>query len=163
MKGLNPLVATVLIIAISLAAISLTFQVGNPIVDRSEEILLFQDAKNNLQTIDTAIKDVVFQGEGAKRNLRLSTFGGNYRIDDASDKIIFVMDSKSQIYSAGLSNITDGINITGSVGEITMIISYDDVDILDTAAFDGGNWNVIVSNDGYNSVSGKTELSMTVS
>ena len=163
MKGIHPLVATVLVIAISLVAISIAFQVGNPIISRSEEILLFQDAKNNLLTVDTAIKDVVLQGQGAKRNIILSSLGGNYIIDDDSDEIIFKMDSPNQIYSAGLSNITDGINITGSVGEVTMILSYSDVDILDDAAFNSGNWNLILSNEGYNSVSGKTELSVTVS
>lgn len=163
MKGIHPLVATVLLIALTFVAISIAFQIGDPIVDRSEEILLFQDAKNNLLTLDIAIKDVVFQGEGARRNIILSTLGGNYVIDDSTDEITFRMDSPSQIFSAGLSNITDGINITGSPGEITMLLSYTDVDILDNAAFDSGSWNVIVSNEGYNSVSGKTELSVTVS
>ena len=163
MKGLQPLVAMVLLIAISFAAISIVFQIGNPIIDRSNEVLLYQDAQNNLQTIDTAVKDVMFQGEGARRNLRLSTIGGSYSIDENLDQIIFIMDSPSQIYAEGLSNVTDGINITGSLGKITMIISYDNVDIQNNARFNGGNWNIVLSNEGYNTVSGKTELSVTVS
>ncbi len=163
MKGLQPLVAMVLLIAISFLAISLVFQIGNPIIDRSKEILLYQDAQNNLLTIDTAVKDVVFQGEGARRSLRLSTIGGSYFVDKDSDEIIFRMDSPSQIYAEGLSNVTDGINVTGTLREITMIISYSDVDIQDSIRFNGGNWNIVVSNEGYNAVLGKTELSMTVS
>lgn len=163
MKGLQPLVAMVLLIAISFLAISIVFQIGNPIIDRSKEILLYQDAQNNLLTIDTAVKDVVFQGEGAKRSLRLSIAGGSYFIDEDLNEITFKMDSPSQIYAEGLSNVTDGINVTGSLREITMRISYSDIDIQDSVRFSGGNWNIIISNEGYNTVLGKTELSVTVS
>jgi len=163
MKGLHPLVATVLLISITLVAISIALRVGDPLMTRSEEILVFQDAKNNILTLDTAINDVVVQGEGAKRAIKLSAVGGNYVFDDGTDQIKFEMDSASQIYAEGLSNFTDNINITGLSGEILMVKSYDKIDIMNEIAFGTGNWDVILTNEGYNSVLGKTELSVTVS
>jgi hypothetical protein len=163
MKGIDTLIAAMLVMVITIGAIALVFEMTAPAVDRSKEILLFQEAHNNLVSIDSSITSVIYQGEGAARSLQLPVTGGEYLVSDDSDEIEFLMDSPSQIYGEGVSNVTDGIDITGLIGEVKMELSYDDVDIAGDAIFGSGNWNMMITNDWYDSGAGKSKIIISVS
>ena len=57
MKGVSVLVAAVLVIAISIAAVTIALNVGNPAIERSKEILVYNEGKENILIIDNAIKN----------------------------------------------------------------------------------------------------------
>ena len=144
MKGVEAFVAYILIIAMSLAAIAIVFQAGNPAIEKNKEIQIFNDGKNNLRIIDNAVNDVVIQGEGSTRSLTISSSGGSYLIDEINDKIIFSMDSQQQVFGPNITKIEDGINITAQESMIIMTITYQNINITGVGSFGKGNFNVLV-------------------
>jgi hypothetical protein len=66
MKGVDALIASVLIILISITAIFIALQYGRPSTDKAKEILLMQEGKGNLVSIDGAVNDVITEGENSQ-------------------------------------------------------------------------------------------------
>jgi hypothetical protein len=150
-KGVDALIASVLILIISITAIFLALQLGGQSTQRTKEVLLMQEGKNTLSSIDNAIKNVLTEGEGSVRVLRFSISGGNYKIDNATNSVTFSMDSKSQIIAEGVSKIEDGINFTGETGTVYLNLSYDIIKIIGAEEFGRGYHTLTIRNNGYNS------------
>lgn len=150
MKGVDALIASVLIILISITAIFIALQLGNPSVQKAKEILLMQEGKNNLVSIDNVIKNVLVEGEGSTRVLKFSTSGGSYKIDKTTNSITFSMESFGQIIAEGSSKIEDGINFTGKTGMVFLNLSYENIQIIDSDEFGRGHYTLTIRNDGYN-------------
>jgi hypothetical protein len=148
MKGVDALIASVLIILISITAIFIALQFGNSSTQRTKEILLMQEGKSTLLSIDGAVKEVVAEGEGSTRALKFVITGGLYVIDD--DSVSFSMESRAQIVGDGISKIEDGINITGSANNVYMILNYENFLIRGGGEFGKGQRTVTVRNDGFN-------------
>lgn len=162
MKGIHPLIAAVLVIAISVSTIILVLHFGSPATSRTQEALLLQEGKNILTSIDGYIKDISNQGEDSSRSLSLGVTGGNYFIDAKTETIMFLMESKSQIIGVGVSKLEDNINITGEIGKIYLNISYMNIDITDGGSFGRGTHILVIKNNGYNSTIQKQIISVKV-
>lgn len=155
MKGVDALIASVLIILISVTAIFIALQLGNPSTEKAKEILLMQEGKNNLMTIDNAVKNVLAEGEGSTRALRLTISGGYYTIDNITNSVLFSMESRTQIVGEGISKIEDGINIIGATRMIYLRLQYNNIQIKGKGEVGRGTRTITVRNDGYNSTSQK--------
>jgi hypothetical protein len=155
MKGVDALIASVLIIIISVTAIGIALQLGNTSTEKAKEILLMQEGKNNLITIDNAVKNVLAEGEGSTRALRLIVSGGSYKIDNITSSVSFSMESRAQIVGEGISKIEDGINITGSTNMIYLELPYNNIQVAGKGEFGKGSRTVTVRNDGYNTTAQK--------
>jgi hypothetical protein len=155
MKGVDALIASVLIIAISITAIFIALQLGNPSTERVKEILLMQEGKNNLITIDNSVKNILAEGEGSTRALRLSISGGYYTIDNTTNSVLFSMESRAQIVGEGVSKIENGINITGAAGMVHLSLQYNSIQVTGRGEIGRGTRTITIRNDGYNSTSQK--------
>jgi hypothetical protein len=155
MKGVDALIASVLIIIISITAIFIALQLGNPSTEKAKEVLLMQEGKNNLITIDNSIKNVLAEGEGSTRALRLAISGGYYTIDNVTNSILFSMESRAQIVGEGVSKIEDGINITGTTRMVYLSLNYSNIQVAGKGEIGRGTRTITVRNDGYNSTSQK--------
>ena len=155
MKGVDALIASVLIILISVTAIFIALQLGNSSTQREKEILLIQEGKSNLITIDNAVKNVLAEGEGSARALRLTVSGGYYSIDNATNSILFSMESGAQIVGVGISKIEDGINITGAANIVYLSLYFSNIQLAGKGEFGRGTFTITVRNDGYNATSQK--------
>jgi len=154
-KGVDALIASVLIIIISIAAIFLALQLGGPSTQKAKEVLLMQEGKNTLSSIDNAVKNVLTEGEGSVRVLRFSVTGGYYKIENLTNFIIFSMDSKGQIIAEGVSKIEDGINFTGELEMIYLNLSYDNIQFTGDTEFGRGYHTLTIRNNGYNDTTQK--------
>lgn len=152
MKGVDALIASVLIIFISVTAIFIALQYGRPSTDKAKEILLMQEGKSNLISIDNAVKNVLSEGEGSARALRITITGGNYVVDNASNSICFTMDSFAQLMGVGISKVEDGINITGYSGLIRLNLTLSEVQLVSGSDFGKGSRTITVRNEGYDPV-----------
>jgi hypothetical protein len=155
MKGVDALIAMVLIIAISITAIFIALQSSNPSTSRAKEVLLLQEGKDNLITIDGAVKNVIGEGEGSTRVINLAISGGSYDVDNSTSSVVFSMESRAQIVGDGVSKIEDGINITGASGRVYLNLSYDSVNIVDSRSFGKGRRAITIRNEGYDAISKK--------
>lgn len=80
MKGVSVLIASVLVIAISLAGITIVMTYGMPVLDKNKEALLIAESERNLETIDNAIKNVALEGVNSSRVLDISVTSGTYTV-----------------------------------------------------------------------------------
>jgi hypothetical protein len=153
MKGIHPIIGAVLVIIISVSIIAIVLELGKPATQRIREILLFNEGKNNLKLIKNYVDSVIEEGEGSSRIPSLSVTDGSYVIDPNKDIVTFSMETKEQIFGVGVSKIEDGINITGSVNKITMVLNLSNVDVTEGGTFGKGKHKILIKNNGYNSTS----------
>jgi hypothetical protein len=149
MKGLSPIIAGAIVIAIAITAMYLVLNLGTPGTDRLKEMLIMQEAKDTLKSIDNAVKSVSEEGQGSTRNLRITVTGGYYSIDTENEAVLFSMDSFSQIIGIGVSKTEDNINIRGEPGKLYLNITYDIFNITGGTEFGKGTYSLIVRNEGY--------------
>ena len=149
MKGLSPIIAGAIVIAIAITAMYLVLNLGTPGTDRLKEMLIMQEAKDTLTSIDNAVKSVSEEGQGSTRNLKITVTGGYYSIDTENEAVLFSMDSFSQIIGIGVSKTEDNINMRGEPGKVYLNITYDNHSITDGTEFGKGTYNLIIRNDGY--------------
>ena len=162
MKGVHPLVAMTLVIVISIVAVMMVLQMGTPAVERTKEIALLQEGKNNLIEIKNYINNVVQEGEGSARNLPFSISGGSYFIDIQNDTVTFSMDSDAQIIGVGVSRTEDDIEIKGYLGRIYLNLSFSNIDITGGGEFGKGSRAIVIKNNGFNSTNQKQIINMAV-
>ena len=147
MKAIEPLIATVLIIAISLAAITVVLTIGKPSIDKSREIMTFEEAQNILEKIDNSIREVASEGEGSTRSLNLAITGGEYTIGE--NKILFEMDTEYGIVGDGVARQEGNLEIIGESGKVKIELDYVNIDIIGEDEVSVKNFNMIIKNTGY--------------
>ncbi|MFH0928738.1 MAG: hypothetical protein V1818_00070 [Candidatus Aenigmatarchaeota archaeon] len=162
MKGVSVIIASTLIIVISITVVYMALQMGSPAIDRSNEILTMDNSKKTLVRIDNAVKTVLGEGEGSARSLSVSVSGGSYKIDTEADNVVFTMETFSQIVAAGVSKMEDGINVTAEPGRIYLTLNLDDFNVTGGGEFGDGSYNMIIRNDGYDVVNQKQLISIAV-
>jgi hypothetical protein len=161
MKGIEPIIAAVLLIAISVAGIAIVLENGRTSVSRLNELSLYNEAKDSLGQIESAINAVASEGQGSTRVLRLSISDGEYSVDAESDTISFYMDSPSQLVGDGVVKTEDGIEIIGMKRSLAMKISYTGLDITGDYRFGAGHRNVVIKNNGYNETAEKQTIAVS--
>jgi hypothetical protein len=161
-KGVDTLIASVLILVISITAMFFALQLGGPSTQKAKEVLTMQEGKNTLVTVENAVKSVLSEGEGSTRVLRLSISGGNYRIDNISNSVLFSMESRGQVIAEGVSKIEDEINFTGGPGMVYLNLTYDNIQVMSEGEFGRGYHTLTIRNDGYNSTTQKQMIYITV-
>jgi hypothetical protein len=162
MKGVEPLIAAVFIIIISITGIAIVLESSQPSVSRLQEISLLEEAKKILTQIDNAVRTVGEEGEGSTRVLQLSVSDGNYVIDTDKDVITFSMDSKSQVVGRDVTQVEGNVNIYGELNQILMNVSYSTINITGGGSFGRGIHSLIIRNDGYDVVNQKQIISISL-
>jgi len=162
MKGVTIIIASAIVIAISITAAYLVLNLGSPGSDRLKEMMLMQEAKDTLRSIDSAVRSVSGEGQGSTRSLKLTITGGYYTVDAENETVVFVMDSFAQIIGIGVSKTEDGINMRGDPGKVCLNLTYTNFDITGGTEFGKGTHSLIVRNDGYDDINQKQIVSISV-
>lgn len=100
-KAVSVAVSYVLIAAISIVAISAVLSIGLPAIERAKDAALINEAKNIMQLIDANARQVLFEGNGAQRAFSISGTGGNYFSEKGADRIVFKLNSISNLIDPG--------------------------------------------------------------
>ncbi|MFH1473674.1 MAG: hypothetical protein ABIE55_02155 [Candidatus Aenigmatarchaeota archaeon] len=162
MKGVSVIIASAIVIAISITAAYLVLNLGSPGPDRLKEMMLMQEAKDTLKSIDNAVRSVSGEGQGSTRSPRLTVTGGYYTVDADNETVVFVMDSFAQIIGIDVSKTEDNINIRGESGRIYLNLTYVDFNITGGTEFGKGTYTLIVRNEGYDAINQKQIVSISV-
>ncbi len=161
MKGLEPLIAVIFIIVISIVGILIIVETTQPSVGRLQEINLMEEGKNILTQIDNAVRDVAQQGEGSTRVLSISVTDGTYIIDTENEAITFSMRSIAQIIGVGISRIEENINMFGEPNKVILNLTYTNVNVTGGGNFGKGYHKIIIRNNGYDFVNQKQIISIS--
>ncbi len=147
-KGISPFIAFMLVVAISVAATVLVFRSWSGSYEKVEGYAMVTEAKGVLNSINSAIRVVAFEGEGSSRKLSFSVSGGEYRISSASDSVFFVMNSDQELFSPG--TLTEGDLFMEFFDNHTVRIklNYTSVDIATDERWSSGYHNFVVKNNG---------------
>jgi hypothetical protein len=162
MKGVSVIIASTLVIVISITVVYMALQMGTPIVGKSEEILIMENGKSNLVKINNAVKTVLSEGEGSTRFVDVTASGGSYKIDTDAENIVFTMETFSQIVGAGVSRIEDGINVTADSGIVYLTLNLSTYNLTGGGEFGDGSYEMTIRNDGYDTINQKQLLNITV-
>jgi hypothetical protein len=162
MKGVSVIIAAAIVIAIGITAAYLVLNLSSPGTNRVKEMLLMQEAKDTLISIDNSVRSVSEEGQGSTRNLKITVSGGYYSIDTDEEAVVFTMDSFAQIIGEGISKTEDGINIRGEPGKVYLNITYDNYNLTGGVEFGKGTYSLIVRNEGYDNINQKQIVSISV-
>jgi len=156
MKGVEPVIAYILVFAITLSVIVLIMQIASPATERSQEILLMTQSKNIMKSIDSAIKQVTLEGTGSTRVLDFTITGAQYVVDS---NVTCYMESEHVIFTG--SKVEDNLYTHGSLGAILMELYYENLNLVGNAKFGKGSVKIAIRNTGYES--GKQNIELSVS
>jgi len=125
-KGVSPIISFVLLVLISISAIYLVLYVAKPTIDRAYESAAMNEAGQNMQLLDNAIREVASEGTGGLRKIVMKVSDGNYRVVNTSGNFTgalqYKIDLKYSPYTApmlkkvGDVKYTAGMNAIGLVG-----------------------------------------------
>lgn len=98
-KGIEPLLASVLFVAISIIAITIVVQIGMPAIEKLQDMAAIEQAKGVLSNLDTVIRDVAVEGLGSTRVLSLELKKGNLVVDSLNNRIYYELKTYADIIS----------------------------------------------------------------
>ncbi len=154
-KALSPYISTALVILIGIVALTLSLTVLNPALNKAKDSAVINEAFNNLEIIDSTIREVASESEDSKRTINLKVTDGTYRVDPFIDYINFTYRMKEGL---DLSGQRDNINITISAEDITLFIRYTNVDLQGSDHFTKGDNSVIIMHNGTNSTTNYPQI-----
>jgi hypothetical protein len=147
-KALSPFISTALIILTGIVALTISLTVLNPALNKAKDSAIINEAFNNLEIIDNAIREVASEAEDSKRTINLKVTEGIYRVDSTNDFLNFTYRMKEGLEISGRR---DDVNITISANEITLFIKYTNVDLQGSDHFTKGDNSVVIMHNGTNS------------
>ncbi len=100
-KGVSPLIGFVLSIALVTAAVTIVLTVIKPTFDRMSDSGIIDEGVQNLELINSAVKQVASESQGSKRTISLSVSEGEYGVDAAKDFVYFNYSTKTDFSLQG--------------------------------------------------------------
>lgn len=149
-KGISPFIAFVLVVAISIAGMVLVLRIGRPLLEKTEDFSKLSEAKDTMNQINSAIKEVSYEGNGSSRKLSVMISGGEYRVSDSSNSITYEMESKHELFSPGLSKKEGDMYVEFySNYTLKLILNSTNVNITNNERWARGHYSLVIKNEGY--------------
>jgi hypothetical protein len=146
MKGLNEFIATALLLAIALSGLIISLEVVKPLIEKSQDNLVINEALSNMQTIVNTMREISSEGEGSKRSIDVKVTGGMYVFDENADTLNFTYTLKSDLSVSGYKN---GINISTENRNVKMFTKMGNVDFLNGYRLKKGDNSISFKHEGF--------------
>jgi hypothetical protein len=101
-KGISPIIAFVITVSIISVAITIVLSVINPTFKKVSDSTTTNEIKENLELMNSAIKQVASESEGSKRTITISVSDGNYFINSTDDYIYCDYETKTDYSVEGI-------------------------------------------------------------
>ena len=147
-KALSPFISAALVILIGIISLSLSLIVLNPALNKAKDSAIINEAFNNLEIIDSTIREIASEAEDSKRTIGLKVTEGTYRVDSTEDLINFTYRMKEGLQISGQRG---DVNISFSAQDITLFIKYTSIDLQGSDHFTKGDNSVVIMHNGTNS------------
>jgi len=89
LKGISPLVSTVIVILLTVVAIGTVILYALPTINKAKEASLINEAKQNMHQIDDMIREVASEGVGSLRTLNFKATDGQYFVNSKINSLDF--------------------------------------------------------------------------
>jgi len=100
-KGISPIIASVLSIMFGIIMLVIVLTVIQPTFKRASDSSTITDIFQNLQLLNSGIKEVSSEARGSKRTIPLTVSGGEYRINSTYDWLYVVFEPESDFKVVG--------------------------------------------------------------
>jgi hypothetical protein len=127
MKGLSEYITLAALMAVSLSVLIISVEFVKPLIEKSRDNFVVNEAISNIQRIIDAINQISSEGEGSRRSLEIKVTDGKYFFDQNSDTLNFTYVLSSDLHFSGFR---DGVNITTENKVVKMFAKLDNVDFL---------------------------------
>ncbi len=107
-KGVSPFIASVLTILFGVIMLGIVLNVINPVFSRAQDSSVVSDSFQNLNLLNSVIKDVASESQGSKRTISFSVSGGEYSTDVNENLLVFTYEP------------SEPMNMRGSRGDINL-------------------------------------------
>ena len=101
MKGISPIIGLALTILLVTSTTILIVTVLKPTLDKAKAYSIFNEGIQNLELLNSAIKEVASEAEGSKRTISITVSDGEYKINSAYDWLYFEYDPPADLGLAG--------------------------------------------------------------
>ena len=159
-KGVSPFIAFILVVVISIAGVIIVMRIGSPLLEKTEEYSNSENAKNTMMEINSAIKEVSFEGNGSSRSLSIRNKKGVYRVSSSRDELTYTLNTKDYLFSDDLSRKEGDIYMEFNNRTLVYRINHTEVDMVSDERWSSGSYQIVVKNEGYSG--GKTRVSISV-
>ena len=152
MKGIGPFIAFILVVAISVAGVVLVLRIGKPLIEKTEDFSKFSEAKNLMNQINSAVKEVSYEGNGSARKMSFVSSGGEYRVSSATDTIVYTLESEYELFSPGMETTEGDLTIRFySNYTLKLVLNYTErgINITNNERWTKGSYNLLIKNEGY--------------
>ncbi|MCC7571769.1 MAG: hypothetical protein KO464_00070 [Candidatus Methanofastidiosum sp.] len=149
-KAQVEVITVMLILAITVAAVFAAYQFAAPQIERSRDISRINSMQNALLELDTKIREVRFEGEGAQRYIDINFDKGNIVADQNDDTIWFYMAAPGVEIAPqqmGMDTYFSGRTINIKLqygGEIDIISRFEVLNF--------GQYRIYIKNEGANDI-----------
>ncbi|MBU5688516.1 MAG: hypothetical protein KQA41_02325 [Candidatus Aenigmarchaeota archaeon] len=127
LKGLNEFLSISIILALSISAIVISIEFIKPIMEKSYDNFIINEAFSNLNSLSNTIKEISSESQGSKRTVNIKVTKGFYVFDENTDTINFTYNLGSDL---NFSGYRDGINISTKNGQVYMFTKIEKIDFL---------------------------------
>lgn len=114
LKGVAPLLAGAIYVAITIAVVTIIVQVGNPAVKDIQDSIAIDQAKEMLANLDRTIREVAAEGKGSTRVVPIEFKRGKLVVDESSNQIFYELETKADIVSPGARREIGNLFITAN-------------------------------------------------
>jgi hypothetical protein len=101
MKGISPIIGLALTILLVTSATILIVTVLKPTLDKAKAYSIFNEGIQNLELLNSAIKEVTSEAEGSKRTVSITVSDGEYKINSSYDWLYFEYDPPADLGLSG--------------------------------------------------------------
>jgi hypothetical protein len=115
MKGLSPIISMIMVIAFSVAAIIIVMNALSPTIEKAKGSAIISEATQNLQLLNSLIKEVSSESRGSKRTISISVTDGVYYVDDDKEYLYFEFKPSEQLKLGGKKgeiDVVTGLNFS---------------------------------------------------
>jgi hypothetical protein len=153
MKGISPFISLAITVLLITMATALILNVLNPLFNRVSDSSIVNEARQNLELMNSLIEEVTFESQGSRRTVSLTVTDGEYKIDTTNESIYWDYNLKSDFSIEGVIGNVYASKISPNV--IKLSIAYTDIDFNSTIRIARGSHRLIVENMGKNETTDK--------
>lgn len=103
MKGVSPLIAMVLVIAFGFGMMAIVLSFVNPLLDKAKDSGIVNEATQNMQLLDSAIKAVASEAKGSKRTISIKVTDGVIRTNGSTERVSLEFTPKARTILDGFA------------------------------------------------------------
>jgi uncharacterized protein YoxC len=101
MKAVSAIIATIIIVLITVVGIALVLMVVTPTLNKAKESAVINEAMQNMKVLDNTVRQVASEGSGSLRSVQIRVTDGEYKVQNKTNTIEFTLSMVSGIIEPG--------------------------------------------------------------